>query len=461
MREWEKASWSAGRTEEEVIRRVGHIVAHKARQMTRPGDLIVVLGGKGHNGDDARHASQNLTEREVYLINVAEPQAALAQLRSQISLQPCLLVDGLFGIGLNRPLDKRWLSLINEINASRIPVMSIDVPSGLNADSGKPLGGAVQAQLTLTLAAPKQGLLLPSAWPFTGRLEVARDIGLVACPFKGNWQWTFPEDFERFPPPRPVAGHKGSFGHAVIIGGSHGYHGASVLSARGALKAAPGLVTLFTSEEVYLPVASQLQAAMVHAWKPGKELPPTTTALLAGPGLADPRLPKDLIAQIQRWWAELPLPMIVDASALEWIPQGVAASGAIRVITPHPGEAARLLKKTAAEIQENRLAAAQELSRCFGNCWVVLKGHQTAVGRSSDGWHVNSSGNPFLAQGGSGDLLSGYLTGLLAQPALSEEPLTSLRFGVWQHGAAADKLLSKQRVWTLEQLPATLGTIEP
>src|SRR5438093_13447149 len=104
MRDWEKATWAAGRTEEKVIRRVGHLVADRAVQMTRPADLVLVLAGKGHNGDDARHASQNLHDREVYLINVTDPEAARSELLSQLSLQPGLIIDGLFGIGMNRTL---------------------------------------------------------------------------------------------------------------------------------------------------------------------------------------------------------------------------------------------------------------------------------------------------------------------------------------------------------------------
>src|SRR5215471_11076613 len=128
MRRWEKASWTAGRNEAEVISRVGHLVTARIRQLTRPGDLIVVLAGKGHNGDDARRTSQNLTDREVYLINVSEGKAGLDEFRSQLSLQPALVVDGLLGIGLDRPLDSPWIKLVEEVNASRLPILAIDVP---------------------------------------------------------------------------------------------------------------------------------------------------------------------------------------------------------------------------------------------------------------------------------------------------------------------------------------------
>src|SRR5882762_10702648 len=145
MREWEKATWAAKRSPAQVISRVGHIVTARVKQLTRPGDLIVILGGKGHNGDDARQTGQNLSDHEVTLLNVLDPAVALKEFNSQLSMRPTLIVDGLFGIGLNRPLEAPWIKLIEKINQTPIPVLSIDVPSGLNADTGEPEGGAIRA----------------------------------------------------------------------------------------------------------------------------------------------------------------------------------------------------------------------------------------------------------------------------------------------------------------------------
>ncbi len=457
MREWEKATWAAGRTEADVIRRVGHIVASRSMQMTRPGDLIVVLAGKGHNGDDARHTSQNLAEREVSLINVNNPTASLDDFRAQLSLQPALIIDGLFGIGLSRPLAKSWIKLIEQINGSRIPILSIDVPSGLNADTGEVRGTAIRASVTLTLGAPKRGLMVSIAWPFVGRLEVAPDIGLVSFSMTSRMQWTSRDDFSNYPPARPAAGHKGTFGHLAIFGGSLGYHGAAVLATRGAIRAVPGLVTLFTPEEVYVPVASQLQSVMVQPWRSGKQFADSFSAVLMGPGFAAPHLPADLKSEMGYLWKDLPIPVIADASGLDWLPPGPTHAKALRVITPHPGEAARLLNTTTKAVQEARLTSLCDLSRRYGNCWVVLKGHQTLVGRSTGDVFVNSSGNPNLAQGGSGDVLAGYLAGLLTQPQLQTDPIKALCYGVWQHGAAADFLSSKQRNWILDDLLEAVG----
>ena len=206
MREWEKATWAVKRTPAQVISRVGHLVTSRAKQLTRPGDLILILAGKGHNGDDARQTGQNLSDREVALVNVGVPETALKEFNSLLSLPPALIIDGLFGIGLNRPLEGAWVKLIEKVNRSQIPVLSIDVPSGLNADAGEPEGAAIRAAVTLTLGTPKKGLLKSSAWPFVGRLEVAPDIGLVPCPHEGDVQWTLPQDFDSFPPARPVDG---------------------------------------------------------------------------------------------------------------------------------------------------------------------------------------------------------------------------------------------------------------
>ena len=461
MREWEKTTWATGQTESAVISRVGQIVAERALRLTRPRDAILVLAGKGHNGDDARAARPHLADREVTLLDVKNPAAGLEEFRQVIAHRPNLIIDGLFGIGLNRPLAVNWTKLIELINQTDVPVLSIDVPSGLDADTGEAQGAAIRARVTLTLGTPKPGLLRSQASQFVGRLEVASKIGLVPCPYESELQWGLPDDFAAYPPQRRVDAHKGTFGHLTIFAGSLGYHGAAVLAARGALRAQPGLVTVFTPENVYLPVASQLGAAMVHPWHPGIRLPDSCSAVVFGPGLASLDLSADLKSETSHLWRELPLPVIADASALDWLPAGATRPGALRVITPHPGEAARMLKASVSDVQAVRAAALRDLARQFGDCWVVLKGHQTMIGRSAGEIFINPSGDPHLAQGGSGDVLAGYLGGLLAQPALQTAPLTALRYAVWQHGAAADELSVKGANWTIEELLAMLGQIAP
>ena len=481
MREWERATWTAGQTEAEVIRRVGEKIAERALQLTRPGDAILILAGKGHNGDDARAAHKHLHDRRTEVLDVTDPGSALALFPERIAdvssapnepeARPALLVDGVFGIGLNRPLDDGWKKFIAAVNQSKIPVLAVDVPSGLNADTGGTQGAAIEAAVTLAIGAPKTGMLAQAAWPFVGRLEVAADVGLVPCPHNTGLNWTLPGDFAGFPPRRAVAAHKGSFGHLAVVAGSFGFHGAAVLAARGAQRAQPGLVTLFTQHEVYHPIASQLQAVMVNVWKADIKPFDEASAILIGPGLAAPDLPDDVKAMTRRLWRDAEVPVIVDASALDWLAPHTLARERIRVITPHPGEAARLLNTTAQEVQSDRMQALREISHRFGNCWVVLKGHQTLIGRSEGEIFVNPSGNPHLAQGGSGDVLAGFIAGLLAstlnsspaaedgQPALQTDIGRALRYAVWQHGLAADTLQTTRANWVVEDLPGELGNI--
>src|SRR5450756_595080 len=283
MREWEAATWATGQTEAEVIRRAGDCLARRARQLTRANDSILILAGKGHNGDDARAAQQYLVDRKVVILDLLAPETDLPRLETALREKPSLIIDGLFGVGLNRPLAEPWPSLIAAVNAAGLPVLAVDVPSGLNADTGETFGACIQAAVTLTVGAPKAGMLAATAWPFVGRLEVAADVGLVPCPLSSELKWTLPPDFQNFPPVREVAGHKGTYGHVSIVAGSLGYHGAAVIATRGAQRAQPGLVTVFTREDVYYPVAAQLQSAMVGLWQAdAKKMSTGFDALLVG-----------------------------------------------------------------------------------------------------------------------------------------------------------------------------------
>ena len=220
MREWEAATWATGQTEAEVIRRVGKRVARRARKLTRAGDTILFLVGKGHNGDDTRAAAKELDGRRAKVLEMFLPESDLLQLEMALAEKPALVVDGLFGLGLNRPLGGAWQKIIAAVNTAKIRVLSVDLPSGLNADTGDNFGAAIEAAFTLTVGAPKIGLLAQPAWPFVGRLEVAEDVGLIPCPHQTELNWTLPDDFENFPPARPVAWHKGTFGHVAMVAGS-------------------------------------------------------------------------------------------------------------------------------------------------------------------------------------------------------------------------------------------------
>ena len=454
MRVWEEQSWAAGCSVEAVMDRAGQAVAQQAAGMSRVGDMILFLAGPGNNGGDTRLAAKHLAKREIRLVELADPGTALGDLAAGLESRPALIIDGVFGNGLNRPLEGAWSELVNQVNGSGIPVLAVDVPSGLNADTGQSLGNAIRANATVTFAAPKAGMVNTAAAEFIGRLEVVPDIGLVNCPHDSDLGWALREDFDGFPPARPMTSHKGDFGHLGIIAGSLGCHGAAVLAARGAMRAQPGLITVVTPADVYVPVASQLSQPMVYPWSASaadKLL--GCTALLVGPGLAGENLPREIKNEVVRLWHESPVPVIADASALDMLPSEPVATKVLRVITPHPGEAARLLGTTAAEVQSGRLQALRKLAGQHGGT-VVLKGSQTLVGGVEGQVAVNSTGNPHLAQGGSGDVLAGFISGWLAQPACQSPPLAgmAIRYAVWRHGQAADRMPGQLDGWGAEEL---------
>ncbi len=464
MRAREARTWISGMPREAVIQRAGRAVAEVARHWTREDAPVLVLAGRGHNGDDAVVAGQHLPGRDVEILRLNGPQAFAAAhgwLERQNGNRRAMVIDGMFGIGLNRPLQGEWAGLVDEVNRAGIPVLAVDVPSGLAADSGQPLGDAViEATVTVALGAVKVGMLGEAAARYLGRVELAADIGLVAADEAGGPEWVVPGDFEGWPPARSSTAHKGSFGHVAILAGSLGYHGAAVLAAQGAQRARPGLVTVYTDERCYVPVAAQLRAAMVRPWNGAALNPDDHTALVAGPGLASPGLPYGVRAEVGRLWRTAPCLMLADASALDDLPRELEPGAGPRVITPHPGEAGRLLGIPAAEVQSDRLEAVRRLSGMWsgGRVWVVLKGRHTLVGRREGGLGVNPSGNPGLAQGGTGDVLAGFLGGLLAQPGWGGDVGKVLRYGVWEHGCAADRQEETGRAWTTEELVHELGS---
>ena len=461
IRRWEASTWETGKTEAAVIAQVGEIVAQRALELTQPGDAILLLAVKGHNGDEVRAMVNHLPDRDVSLLSVTDPSKSIKKLPLDLDPRPALVVDGLFGIGLNRVLDADWMQVIAQLNARQLRVLSVDVPSGVDAGTGEIQGAAIRAEETLTLGAPKTGLLATTAADYVGRLRIAPEIGLLPRRETSELQLGQAEDFHGFPPPRPAGGHKGTFGHVGIMAGSLGYHGAAVLAARGAARAQPGLVTLLTPDDVYVPVASQLQSVMVQPLVPGEITIKSITSLLVGPGLASDRLSDDLKTTTDNMWHESSVLMVVDASALDWLTAGAVPAKSIRVITPHPGEAARLLDATVAEVQADRVEALQALSAKFGNCWVVLKGRHTLVGQAEGSVFANPTGNPALGHGGSGDLLAGYLAGLLAQPQLQSQLGQAIRYAVWQHGAAADALSASSSNWIVEDLANWIGGTKP
>lgn len=459
MRSWEEATWSAGIRSKDVIARVGLALAARIRGLTGASDRVLILVGRGNNGADARAALAHLESRTVDVLEVSDPTQAVPAWNSARRRRPALVVDALFGIGLNRALDPAWCSFIESVNAAGFRVLSVDVPSGIDADTGRHWGAVIRADLTLTVGAPKRGLLASEAWSSVGRMETIREVGLVGEPAgSDDRDWMLDADFADWPLRRAVAGNKGDFGRTVVLAGSPGFTGAGILSLRAASRARPGLLAALVPESIHAVVSGQVPSAMVHPFAPRHGLLDKASAILAGPGLADPALPESLRQEVLRLWMEFPGVVVLDASALAWItdaPSRSAQSGP-RVITPHPGEAARMLGSSVAEVQSDRPAALRRLAKQFA-ALVVLKGHQTLVGGAEGRLWVNSTGNPGLAQGGTGDVLAGFLAGLLAQPAPRDRWAEAAAYAVWEHGRAADRLEASRRNWTAEDLAEAIG----
>lgn len=366
-----------------------------------------------------------------------------------------LVVDAMFGTGLNRPLAGVFAEAIGLVNANGAPVVSMDIPSGLSGDTGRPLGVAIKADMTITMGFPKLGQVIYPGIDYVGRLEVI-DIGIPAAAAqkvtigsvlidKGYVSQTLR--------PRPADAHKGTSGHVLVIAGSRGKSGAAHLSARGALRAGAGLVTVACPVGVQSVIAQGLREVMteglcedcnglvsVGALERLESLFARKKAAVIGPGLGLGDGVRQLMCEVIKI---APLPMVVDADALTAVGADHKilrdAMGA-RIITPHPGEGARLLDSSAAEVQSDRILAARTLSERCGAI-VVLKGARTLIAAPDGRLAVNPTGNPGMAAGGMGDILSGVIGGLLAQ---GYSPWDAALLGVFLHGQAADRIAEKK-----------------
>ena len=455
MRDWEERTWGEGVDPGAVMKKAGICLSKAILLSTEPGDFILLLAGKGGNGGDTRIASEQLRDRDALLMVVTDPRDAFSKLEQTLQRRPALIVDGLFGIGLNRDLDADWARLITLVNESDSPVLSVDCPSGLEADYGRVYGAAIIAQTTLTFGAPKHGLISDESAKYVGALEVATNIGLSEQLPESDAFWLTESDMHSALPERDPASHKGDYGHLAIISGSIGYHGAAVLSARSALRARPGLVSVFTPS--YEAVASHLQSVMVHPW--GTECVNAlnqSSAILIGPGLAGPNVDDSLKMLARNLWEEFEKPIIVDATALDWIPLNNGASDSPRIITPHPGEAGRLLGMSAEQVQRERVKSSRDLAALY-KATVLLKGRHTIITQAQGPVLINSTGNEGLAQGGSGDVLAGYLAGLMAQPAFNNKTIQASAYSVWKHGRCADILDRSNSYWGMNELIQELG----
>ena len=447
---------------------------------------IGILAGKGNNGGDGIVIARQLAHsgRDVHLFLVS-PEASFtgeARLNLQIAknlglqieepfisdtsensdialnhVSSCeLLVDAIFGTGLRGAVRDPIAALINGINRLPIPVLSVDLPSGLDADTGHPLGTCVQADRTVTIGLPKRGVLMHPGAVLTGTLEVV-DIGfpkqvIDAQNIKINW--TTRREALRWVPPRPPASHKGSYGRVLVVAGATGMTGAAALTSEAALRAGAGLVTLATPRhlnpilEGLLPEVTTLPLPETDAGSLAAsaasdilEFAKKTDAILAiGPGLSQHRETVSLVHHLIRenQTQGLGLRMVLDADGLNALAQAretISLLNEETVLTPHPGEMARLANTAVSALEKDRIRTAQQFASEHG-LTLVFKGAPTVTSIATGEVWINSTGNPGMGTGGMGDVLTGIIAGLMAQGVTSENAAV---LGVYLHGLAGDR----------------------
>jgi ADP-dependent NAD(P)H-hydrate dehydratase / NAD(P)H-hydrate epimerase len=437
---------------------------------------VAVVCGPGNNGGDGLAAARLLAASgaapRVFLLAAGQrlrgdAAVNLAQARAA-GLEPILLagrsgwnefraavssldvmVDALFGTGLSRPLAGLARKTVETMNASRRPVVSIDVPSGLSGDSGNLLGAAIEAEWTAAIAALKRCHVLFPARRYCGEIAIV-DIGIpdeLVETGKHRFAVVSAETIAPLFPRRPEDSHKGDFGHVAIVAGSRGKSGAALLCALGALRGGAGLVTIACPESIELRFTSALPEAMTlplpeesGALSAGAEkrlLPflEKCTAAAVGPGLGTApgtqRLVRSLVSRTT-------IPILFDADALNAFsgqPETFRDRKAPTILTPHPGEAARLISTTSAKIQRARPESAAELARRTGTVTVLKGAGSLTADRTGRIWW-NPTGSPALAAGGSGDVLSGLGASLLAQ---GFEAVDAAVAAVFVHGLAGER----------------------
>ncbi len=450
------------------------------------GRSALIVAGPGNNGGDgfviARHLVQAGFRAEVICLAVEEKFKgdALVNLeiikQLRIPLAVCaseetlldrgasfenagVIVDALFGTGLGRPLEGRFARAVRYMNRSNAPVVAVDIASGLSADTGHVLGVAVKADITCSMALPKIGHVTWPGCDHTGKLHVI-DIGIpdflvenaeIECVAMGR------HEFAALLMPRPNAGHKGTFGHLLVIGGSRGKTGAAALAVAGGLRSGAGLVTAVCARSSRTVLATKLTESMTLGVSETSEGTPSVRAVdevisfaenkkaaVIGPGLGLLPETQDFTITIIK---DLDMPVVADADALTAMASEMdmfsTGDNDNLILTPHPGEMARLMGCSVRDVQSDRIGSARRLAGITGAI-VVLKGARTVTAAPDGRTCINLTGNSGMGSGGMGDVLSGIIGALLAQ---GYKPWDAARIGVCAHGLAGDMLASARGPW--------------
>ena len=444
------------------------VIAAVVQQWGHDLSVVRLLAGPGNNGGDVFAAALYLQDlgilsevwiacpieklkgtAKVFFDRMASAEIPYHEISSDILWDlsdaevspPLILVDGLLGTGATGAPTGPIRRAIEYVRAKsgKCFILSVDLPSGMNADTGEALGAMVQADLTVTMGFPKVGMAAGAAAEGLGSLTSV-PIGLPlefsnaipdACP---DLQWISKEDVRRILPRRERISHKGTYGRALLMGGSMRYPGAIALATEGAIRSGAGLVQVATVESAAAALIARIPEAIVGSPLSADFPLEGMDSILVGPGLGREPEARRLVARLLR---ETPCPLVLDADALAVLenkPEVIRPCTQPVVLTPHPGELANLLGKRVDEIQRDRQAAAEEAADRTGAI-VVLKGSGTLVAKAGQATWINLNGNPGMACGGSGDVLAGLLAGLLAQKM---EPFDSACAAVWLHGMAGD-----------------------
>lgn len=443
-----------------------------------PGKRVGVMAGRGNNGGDgfvmARYLAEKGVRVTVFLLaqntDVTGDAAANLKLLTPLKIPVIELpdadvfskhmtnlrhqefwIDAILGTGLNTEVKTYFKDVITFMNDSGRPVFCVDIPSGLSADTGQPLGVCIRGTATATFGFPKIGHVSHPGASYTGKLRVV-DIGIpgfISQQVGPKQHLVTPEIATQGIVERAPDTHKGRSGHLLLVGGSPGKTGAIAMAGSAALRAGAGLVTMGVSETLN-PVMETLSLEAMTCPLPDEEPGLLTMAawkalvkqlsgkdcVAIGPGLGTAEGTKDLLVGLL---PEIPVPIVLDADALNCLsnrPDLLKRLAAPAVITPHPGEMARLIQKDTRTIQQDRVTRARRFAENY-NCHVVLKGAGTVVAHPDGSVYINPTGNAGMAAGGMGDVLTGLIAGLIAQGTTVR---TACRTGVYLHGAAADRL---------------------
>lgn len=438
---------------------------------TVSGRMVTVVSGRGNNGGDGFVAARHLREAgalvRVFLIGdpgdvkgdakvnldaLMSGGQVVESVKSAADMKPALagcnvVLDAIFGTGLKGDIEGLAADAIMEINGCGRPVVAVDMPSGLDADTGRVLGVCVEADFTVTFALPKLGHFMYPGASYVGDLRVG-DIGIPHALFEQVGTETAGADWViDHLPVRPFDANKGTFGTTLVLAGSSGFIGAAVLASEAALRSGAGLSVLALPASLQDTAAAHLTEVMTRglpetpgralsakALRPALELAEKASSVVLGCGIGTDGETADFVRE---FIASIKKPLVLDADGLNSL---VEDKGALEgdhgelVITPHPGELARLLGTTVLEIQSNRLDAARETAARF-NCVVVLKGARTITADPSGRAFINLTGNSGMATGGTGDVLAGAIGGLISQRV---PVMDAAVCGVYVHGCAGD-----------------------